>query len=130
MALQYSKAAAAAVGSTGNNTHASKSLSASSEHVALNVRITAVGGSPTITWKWQGTYDDPSVVDGSADWYDIAARDIGATAATTLVVSQTKTAVGNYGVVLPADCGFTRVRLVTSANTNVTYAADIVEQQT
>lgn len=129
MALQYTKGALAAAGSTGNNTHTGFNVSSFSEHLLLNFRITAVGATPTVTFKFQVSYDDPSVADGSADWFDIAVRALDGTAATTFVVSSTKTGVGNYGFVVPEDTGFKRVRVVTSANTNVTYSADVVEQQ-
>ncbi|MCZ2109485.1 MAG: hypothetical protein LC118_07950 [Dehalococcoidia bacterium] len=129
MAIQQMKSSLAAAGSTGNNTHASFQLSGMSERVGVNFRITAVGATPTVTFKIQGSYDDPSVADGSADWFDMSFIDAAATTITAATVGATKTAVGAYPYYFPGDLPIRRIRLVTSANTNVTYTADVVEQQ-
>jgi hypothetical protein len=74
-------------------------------------------GTPTVTYKLQGSaVDSPA----STDWVDVAMIDSNAdTAVTTKVV----TAVGRYYVFLSQQQSrfFTRLRLVTSANTNVTH---------
>ena len=124
------KGALAAAGSTGNNTHASVSLAdPGATAVAFNFIITAVGATPTVTWKIQGSYDDSGTSDANSSWFDMSFRDALSTSLTTLVANLTKTAVGAYVCLMPIDIpGPAKVRLVTSANTNVTYKAEVVGQ--
>lgn len=100
-------------GSTGNNTHDAAHVGGY-ETVALTLEIEAVGATPTVTFKFQGSHD-------STNWYDLAyvtdASDTLATAALT------KTSTGEY-TVFPSNTVARRYRyfrVVTSLNTNVTY---------
>lgn len=105
-------------GSTGNNTHSSVFVNGTYEAVAFQFRVTAVGATPTVTWKVQGSAD-------GTNWYDVAyVTDASDTAATT---GRTMTAVGAQIEWLsnPVARRYKYFRLVTSANTNVTYTADL-----
>ena len=112
----------AATGSTGNNTHAGVHIGGVYDAVAMQFIVEAAGATPTVTWKVQGSADS---TDGSnGNWFDVAyvtdASDTTATAGRTL------TAVGaqiNF-LANPVARRFKWFRLVTSANTNVTYRAD------
>lgn len=113
----------AAPGSTGNNTHASLEVPPNADSLALELEITAVGATPTISFLFQGSLDEPSLSDASSDWDDLEVLPSDAVAETATV--QTKTAVGVYGNYVDLNKRpIRKVRLVTSANTNVTYEAD------
>lgn len=114
----------AAVGSTGNNTHASLAVNEDAEVLSLEVEITAVGATPTVSWLFQGSMDGPEVADGASDWFTLSV--LPADSNTELPTVQTKTAVGVYESSLDARKRPVRkIRLVTSANTNVTYEAEL-----
>ena len=116
----------APVGSTGNTTHASASLPEANNLAALCVEfeITAVGGTPTVTYKVQGSLDDGSVRDADSDWFDLMVIPANS---DTGVATDTKTAVGVYAYFLATPrLAIRKIRLVTSANTNVTYEADVM----
>ncbi len=118
----------AAPGSTGNNTHASVSLLAQerAESLAVEFEVTIVG--TTITFKLQGSQDDPAVTDAASDWFDLSLEPQDGTAAG---ISFTKTAVGvsEYTLdLLKKPCR--KVRLVTSANTGVTYESELFASDT
>jgi hypothetical protein len=108
----------AASGSTGNATHTSKQAGRAATSVVFVFEITAVGATPTVTYKYQGSVDN-------TNWYDILyITDASDTAAATAF---TKTAVGQYICFLsnPGVRNYKYFRLVTSANTNVTYKSDL-----
>lgn len=126
----YGPAQLAATGSTGNNTHAGVPLNAGANKVAAVLIIEAVGATPTITAKLQGTLDDARFLnDASANWFDLMGLP---NDSDTSALSITKTALGTYVVYLSlAQIRFARrVRLVTSANTNVTYRGELYQQYT
>jgi hypothetical protein len=115
----------AAAGTTGNNTHASVALNPAAKQRAAVLIIEAVGATPTITAKLQGSLDPLSVADGAANWFDLWATPAGANAEAA---NQVQTVVGAWPVYIDAIRKFARrVRLVTSANTNVTYRAELQE---
>lgn len=117
----------ATTGSTGNNTHTSCGLHPAADKVCAALVIEAVGGGPTITIKIQGSLDDSTVADGSANWFDLPfITDTNDTVAASL----TKTATGTYPMwVSQAHSRFIKkIRAVTSSNTNVTYRVDGFEQ--
>lgn len=119
----YSKVKLAPVGSTGNNTHPSQGVPEGTLALAVEFEITAVGGTPTVTYKVQGSLDDGSTDDASSDWFDLIVLP---SASDTAVATDTKTAVGAFTYFLAqARMLVRKVRLVTSANTNVTYEADL-----
>src|SRR3954447_25694284 len=78
---------------TGNNTHTSVSVSPVTDRIVAALVIEAVGATPTVTVKIQGTLDASDIVDGSANWFDLPfITDTNDTVAASL----TKTATGSY----------------------------------
>lgn len=114
------KTVLAPAGSTGNNTHAAVNAPPMAANVAFQFVVEAAGATPTVTFKFQGSLD-------GTNWYDLDyvtdAVDTGAVAARTV------TAVGAYAefVQSPLQRAFTQYRCVTSANTNITYRAEMFE---
>lgn len=127
--IVYTRAGLAPTGSTGNNTHTSYQLSPAGRSICAEFVVEAVGATPTVTFKLQGTLDDTNTVDASANWFDLPfITDTADTVAATL----TKTAVGSFPLWLSlANIRFVRrVRVVTSANTNVTYRCNFLQHYT
>lgn len=111
----------AAAGSVGNNTHTSvpvRSAGVSGSPVAFQFVVEAAGATPTITFKFQGSLD-------GVNWYDIPY--VTDASGAEAVAGRTVTAVGTYVNFLsnPATRGFAFYRCVTSANTNITYRAEV-----
>lgn len=106
-----------------NVTHQGASVPEYLDKVTVVVNITAVGGTPTVTYKLQGSIDSGDVPDATSNWFDLMLLPSNADVA---VATDTKTAVGSYAYSLAVGrtC-LSKVRLVTSANTNVTYDADL-----
>lgn len=113
----------APVGSTGN---LDGTLPAQQKQVppqcvttAFQFVIEAVGSTPTVTFKYQGSLD-------GTNWFDVLyTTDASDTAATTAI---TKTGTGAFVVFLNGnsfDRFYKYFRVVTSANTNVTYRAEM-----
>lgn len=121
----YDKNPLAPAGSTGNNTHASLNVGGTYETFAVEFVVEAAGATPTVTWKVQGSPDDPSVADGSSNWYDLGyITDASDTISQAGIV---QTAVGAK-IIFPSNPlarRYSKFRLVTSSNTNVTYHADL-----
>jgi len=87
--------------------------------------VTVAGATPTVTWKVQGSVDDASVSDGNSAWFDVAyITDATDTAAVT---ARVRTTVGSDLQFLsnPVARRYRKYRLVTTANTNITYDADL-----
>jgi hypothetical protein len=105
----------AAAGTTGNNTHSSFRTDAN-ETVAFEFEVTAIGATPTVTFKYQGSLD-------GTNWYDTAY--VTDASDTVAVAGRTVTAVGTSVQFLsnPVARRYKFYRCVTSANTNVTYTA-------
>ena len=86
------------------------------ETVAFEFEITAIGATPTITFKYQGSLD-------GTNWYDVAyvtdAND------TVSVATRVVTTVGTSVQFLsnPVARRYDYYRVVPSANTNVTWKA-------
>lgn len=124
-------------GSTGNNTHNAVHIGATYDTVLAIFEITAVGATPTVTFKFQGIFDVKPVLPNNSgilggesaspstdlstatNWFDMGY--VTDAADTYAVATQTKTAVGRFHTFFKRPAEF--VRLVTSANTNVTYRA-------
>lgn len=104
-------------GATGNNTHASVPVDDKEGDLVVEFEVEAVGATPTVTYVVQGSMDDPAIPDASSDWVPIFG--LKSNSATPAAVGGTLTAVGleSWQVSFP----YEKVRLVTSANTNVTY---------
>lgn len=105
-------------GSTGNNTHAALAINPDSEEIAVQFVVEAVGATPTVTWKVQGTLD-------GTNWVDISY--ITPSVGTGAVAGRVVTAVGVDIIFMerPAERQYKSLRLVTSANTNVTYRCEL-----
>ena len=120
----------APAGSTGNNTHTSIGISPVSARLAATLIVEAVGATPTLTWKVQVSIDDTSVTDANSTWFDLIYF-TPTTNDTAAVATRVVTAVG-LDVVFPDtanDARFWRkARLVTTANTNVTYRGELISQ--
>lgn len=110
----------APAGSTGNNTHNGVEYSPGGSdllsQVAFQFVIEAVGATPTVTFKFQGSLDN-------SNWVDIICIP---SDSDTAAVSQTKTATGSTVVHIAQahSRAYRYIRCVTSANTNVTYRAE------
>jgi hypothetical protein len=117
----------AATATTGNNTHTSVAVNEDAESVAMRFIVEAIGGTPTVTWKIQGSLYDSGTSDANSSWFDIPfVTDANETVSTT---ARTATAVGAQVQWLVAGVGrrfFRKFRLVTTSNTNVTYSALLI----
>ncbi len=110
----------AAAGSVGNNTHAAYKLNPEAASVAVQLVVEAVGANPTVTYKVQGSVDN-------VNWYDwlyiTDITDTGAVATRSSATPGGQIEWLSNAVVRT----YQYVRLVTSANTNVTYRAELYE---
>jgi hypothetical protein len=106
-------------------TFTSVSVEADWDSIAFEFVVDVAGATPTITWKVQGSIDDLSVVDGSANWYDVGY--ITDASDTLSQAARTATAVGAQIAWLsnPVARRYHRFRLVTTSDTNITYHADM-----
>lgn len=117
MAYNFESVRLAPTGSTGNNTHTAVLMPQDYEGLALEFEVTAIGATPTVTYKYQGSMD-------GVNFYDLAyitdAND------TVAVATRTATTVSKQIAFLsnPLARNYRYIRLVTSANTNVTYRAE------
>jgi len=108
----------APVGSTGNNTHAGLFVGEMYAGIGGDFVVEAVGATPTVTFEIEGSFD-------GTFWHKWLMREGDG---TTLPTTLTKTAVGHYDFFPEASVGgsalklFPWVRLITTANTNVTYS--------
>jgi hypothetical protein len=105
--------------STGSNTHAGFRADLSSDNLIVQFVVEAIGATPTVTWKIQGSMDSPDGVTGN--WYDCGY--FTDAVVTDAVAARTATAVGAQVEFLNRP--FKWFRLVTSANTNVTYHGEL-----
>lgn len=118
----YRKLALSAAAQTSNNTHAGVEVSGPGQsenaQVGWELIVEAVGATPTVTWKVQGSLD-------GSNWYDcLYITDASDTASAA---TRTATAVGRQ-VAFLSNAGtrmYRYFRLVTSANTNVTYSGSL-----
>lgn len=108
----------APAGSTGSQTHAGTIAESNGSAVAFQFFVEVIGATPTVTFKYQGSLD-------GLTWTDVTY--VSVTTDTLATATQTVTAVGttvnflqNSGV-----RNWNYFRLVTSANTNVTYSAEV-----
>lgn len=123
----YISSLLAPAASTGTASHQSISVAPIPQLIAVEFVVEAVGATPTITYKLQGSWDPGSVADGSANFFDLIALP---SDNETAAITKTVTATGGYATYLAqSTVRFApRVRLVTSANTNVTYHANLRTQ--
>lgn len=112
---------AAGVGnSTGTFTPATNGF-AGAKRVGFIVNITAIGGTPTITYKFQGSPD------GGLTWYDLATVKPDATVASSNAAITATTVSQEVRYVDGLDKRFfDGYRINVSANTNVTFNAKLI----
>jgi hypothetical protein len=117
----------APVGSTSNNSHAATSVDPSSDTIAVEFVVEAVGGTPTVTYKLQGIMKSDPTGATATDWFDLIMIP---SDSDTAAITRAVTAVGRYAsYISQAQSRFAKhVRLVTSLNTNVTYSANLLQQ--
>jgi len=112
----------AAVGTTSNNTHPGVRTHGDYDLAIFHFIVEAVGATPTVTWKIQGCWAEPDVIDADALWFDLGyvteSSDTFTTA--TRVATATTDRQANF-----AARPFSRFRLITSSNTNVTYRCEM-----
>jgi hypothetical protein len=113
-AVQY----LAPAGSVGNQTTAAQRIEPDAEQIAVLFVVEAIGATPTVTWKVQVSVDGVNWED--APYVDNASDTVAVAAITTAVVGA-KTIYLHEGL----DRHFRFARLVVSANTNVTYRAEL-----
>lgn len=109
---------AAPAGTTGNNTGNSIRLP---DYLTLAAQfvVEVAGATPTVTWKFQGSID-------GTNWYDLAY--VTDASDTISAATRTATAVGaqvNFADLANTSRKYKFVRCVTTANTNITYRAEI-----
>lgn len=92
--------------------------------LSLEFRVTAVGATPTVTYKWQGSDDDASTAEASSDWYDLFALPSSGAAETAAGGTLTAVGVGEFNLDLHKRLP-RKVRLIVSANTNVTWDSEV-----
>lgn len=105
----------ASAGTTGNVTGTGQTLQENSgdRRVALVFTISATGSTPTVDFKYQGSYDNSNFV-------DIAVLP---TDSSTTAVTFTKTSLGTYVSFIDLPRRYEQLRVVTANNTNVTFSA-------
>lgn len=114
------KSLLAPAGSTGNNTHTAVQYARGGDlgWVAFQFVVEAVGATPTVTFKFQGSLDN-------VNWYDILYVTDGSDTASA--ATRAVTAVGASLAYLDNSQvrQYKFFRCVTTANTNVTYHAEL-----
>lgn len=112
----------APVASTGTGAFASIVVPEDAISLALELEITAVGGTPTISFKFQGSMDEQIVTDASSDWFDLSVLP---SDSNTEVVVQTKTGIAVYEQMTEiARRPIRKIRLNVTVNTNVTFESE------
>ena len=114
----YEKLMLANTGSTGNATGSSVHVGGTYDAVAFQFVVEAVGGAPTVTYKYQGSAD-------GTNWFDVGY--ITDATDTVAVATRAMTAVGAQVAFLsnPVARKYKFFRVVTTGNNNVTYRAEV-----
>ncbi len=114
----FEKIALSANGRTGNNTETGR-LIGGYDLMAFQFAVEAIGATPTVTWKVQGSLDSTDGATGT--WYDVGyITDISDSIAVAGIVQTTVSTKVTF-LSNPVARRYLWFRLVTSANTNVTY---------
>lgn len=108
----------APAGSTGNITGAAVSMADDMYPViAFQFVVEAVGATPTVTFKFQGTLD-------GTNWYDVGYITDSSDSISQSTRTVTATGASIEYVSNPVARRFNQYRVVTTANTNVTFRAE------
>jgi hypothetical protein len=121
---------AALPSTTGNNTHQSVGLTQDAISACVDFRCTAIGATPTVTFVVQGSFDDPSVADASSTFVTAFVYPVGSDTGTAAPAAVTTVSSNPVFLAGPSGRFYKKVRVVTSANTNVTYEAKVHELAT
>ena len=108
----------APAGSTGDNSHDSVFVGGTYDAVAFAFQVSAVGGSPSVAWKAQGSLDGET-------WHDVGYITDASDAIATSTRSATQVGVQVAFLSNPVARKYNFFRLVTASNSNVTYSADL-----
>lgn len=120
--MQTYQRSLAPTGSTSNNTHPGVGVSAGATRVAVQLVVEAIGATPTITWKVQGSLD-------GTNWYDVEyVSDSSDTGAASTRTATTVSAQTEWLDLAGGSRFYSQYRLVTSLNTNVTYRGELYVQ--
>ena len=121
----------APTGSTGNHSdHPGVGLSPAANRAAFAFVVEVAGAGPTVTFKFQGTLDPQSVTDANALWQDLFVLPIGSDTGTAAPAAATATGVFIHYLAQAHTRFVRRVRVITSANTNITYRCELHQQYT
>lgn len=121
----------APAGSAGNATHPSFEIDPSIDvsQLVLQFIVEAAGATPTVTYKYQVSADDPAVSDANSTWSDLNYVPFQDGTETVAATTRARTAVGSDTLIpfmgTKARQIFRKIRLVTTLNTNVTYRSEI-----
>lgn len=114
----YESGLLAPAGSTGNVTGAAYHVGSNTQATALQFVVEAVGATPTVTFKFQGSPD-------GSNWYDLGYI----TDSQDTISTATRTATGVGASIAfvsnPVARRYAWYRVVTTLNTNVTFRAEI-----
>lgn len=126
--MAISKVLLAPAGATGNNTHGSVTVESDAEEIAFLFVCEAIGATPAVTWKIQGTMQrGADASDANAQWFDIPY--LTEAAAAEAVAARTGPIIANTAQVEFLAAAnvrfFQRFRAVVSGNTNVTYRVEM-----
>ena len=119
---------AALPGSTGNTTHQSVGLSQDAISACVDFRATVVG--TTVTFVVQGSFDDPQTVDASSLWVTAFVYPVGSDTGTAAPAAVTTVSSNPVFLSGPSGGFYKKIRIVTSANTGITYEAKVHELAT
>lgn len=109
----------AATGSTGNNTHDSvEVIPGLGDQIGFQFAVEAVGATPTVTFTYQGSFDNVNFYNIPYVLTTTAVEAVAGIAVTTVGTSIQWLALSNVRQ-------FRFYRCVTTANTNVTYRAEL-----
>lgn len=116
--LWTQEAKLAPVGTTGNVTGTAVKVVNNADRVALQFVVEAIGATPTVTFKFQGSLD-------GTNWYDVSY--ITPLTSTEAVAAIVVTTVVGTAVFLGNSVarGYAYYRVVTTVNTNVTFRAEL-----
>ncbi len=110
--------------SVGSQTHVPVEVPAEADTLMIEFEVEAVGATPTVTYNVQGSMDDADVPVASSDWFEMFG--LPSAGAAEVDISGTVTAVGVSDFTLDLRSrAVKKLRLVTSANTNVTYNSEV-----
>lgn len=112
-------------GTTGNNTHTSVGLSAAAKHAAFAFIVEVAGGGPTVTYVFEGTLDPQAVSDANALWFPLIVLPSNNDTATATPAAATTVGAKVHYLAQAHSRFIRRARVVTSANTNITYRCEL-----